>query len=93
MTIKKHLHVSLKVRAEARLLSGDREGARIDAERALACTPLEWRSRSPETRAFLAALAGRTDEARRGYDAYQSQEVLTPADGARLSRVRQALGL
>jgi len=86
-------YVALQVRAEVRLLSGDREGARVDAERALACTPLEWRSRSPETSAFLAALAGRGDEARRGYQAHQSQEQLTPANSARLSRVRQALGL
>jgi|GEM_PF-1941480 len=86
-------YVALQVRAEVRLLSGDREGARLDAERALACTPLEWRSRSHETRALLSALAGRSDEARRGYDAYQSQEQLTPSNRARLTRVLGALGL
>jgi tetratricopeptide (TPR) repeat protein len=86
-------HVALQIRAEVRLLSGDREGARLDAERAFACTPLEWRSRSPDTAALLAALDGRADEARRGYDAYQSQEQLTPSNQARLTRVLQVLGL
>ena len=86
-------YVALQVRAEVRLLSGDRDGARLDAERALACTPLEWRSRSFETGALLAALAGRADEARRAYDAYQSEEPLTPSNRARLTRVLAALGL
>ena len=86
-------YVALQVRAELRLLCGDREGARLDAQRALACTPLEWRSRSPETSGMLAALAGLGDEARRWYDIYQSQETLTPSNRARLARVQAALGL
>lgn len=88
-----HCPVALQVRAETRLLSGDREGARADAERAAACVQLEHRRRSKDTFALLAALQGNATEARRLFDEHVRDAPLSPAGRSLVSKVMEALGV
>jgi Flp pilus assembly protein TadD len=85
--------VALQGRAELRLLLGDRKGAIADAERALACTPLEWRHLSDDTLALLAGLAGKQAEARTFYERLLARQKLSKNGQARISKVMTALEL
>lgn len=86
-------HVAAQVRAEVRLLTGDREGALADALRAAACTPIEYRSRSRDLFALLAGLRGEAAEARRLYDDHLQREKVSPAGRSLIGKLREALAL
>jgi len=88
-----HCPVALQVRAEVRLLSGDREGARADAERAVACTHLEHRRHSRDTFALLAGLRGETSESRRLFSEHLAEEPLSPAGRSLIAKVMEALAV
>jgi tetratricopeptide (TPR) repeat protein len=83
--------VSLELRAELRLLEGDREGAKADADRAAACLQLELRDVSEQLDGLRAGLAGDREAARALYDRYLKREKLTKQDLARYAKVREAL--
>jgi tetratricopeptide (TPR) repeat protein len=85
--------VAAQVRAEARLVSGDRAGAEADARRALAYTQLEWKTRSEDTRGLLAGLAGRRAEAKTLYETFLSREKLSSNGRLRVSKLMEVLGL
>jgi len=82
--------VALHMRAELRLLRGDRDGARADAERAIACRPLHFRGDSLDLDALVAALQGKTDESRAAFDKWQSGDNAA-SDRARVLAVIAAL--
>ena len=83
--------VSLQLRAELRLLQGDRPGAKADAERAMGCLQLELRDVSEDLDAILAGLDGKKDEARASYERFFTRAKLTDVDRARHQKVRDAL--
>lgn len=85
--------VSLTLRAELRVLVGDRAGALADATRARGCLQLELRTVSEHIDGLVAALEGRAPEARVAYDRYLKREKLSAADRARFGKVREALGV
>jgi len=83
--------IALHMRAELRLLCGDRDSARVDAERAIACRPLHYRGVSFDLDALVAGLQGKTDESRGAFDRWQSGDHAA-TDRARVTAVIAALG-
>jgi tetratricopeptide (TPR) repeat protein len=86
-------HVAAQVRAEVRLLSGDREGALVDALRAAACTPLEYRTRSRDVQALIAGLRGERAAARKLFDEHLQHEPVSPAGRSLIGKVMEALAV
>jgi tetratricopeptide (TPR) repeat protein len=85
--------VALEIRAQVRLLGGDRTGAEADAKRARACVAVDYRDRSEELEALVAALAGDREEARSLFVRYIEREKLSPSDRARYAKVRETLSV
>jgi hypothetical protein len=85
--------VAMQVRAETRLMTGDREGALSDAIRAVACLPIEYRGRSRDTFGLLAGLRGEKAEARRLFGEHLRDEPVSPADRSLLSKLMEALAI
>jgi tetratricopeptide (TPR) repeat protein len=89
-----HCAVAMQVRAQTRLLSGDREAALADAERAVACTPIEYRSLSRDTFGLLAGLRGEKQEARRLFSVHlRESKWLSAADRSLIGKVMEALAI
>jgi hypothetical protein len=81
-------------RAQLRLCTGDRDGARADLERAWAIA--EPQSREHEAHdvwAARAALAGRGRDADDGFARYLREPGITDNDRQRIARLREALAL
>jgi len=85
-------YVAARVRAEVRLLTGDREGAAVDAERAVACTPIEYRTRARDVQALRAGLRGERAEARRLFDEHLQHAKVSPAGRSLIGKLVEALG-
>jgi hypothetical protein len=83
--------IAQQLSAELKLSQGDREGARVLAERAVACRPLHYRGASDDLDALLAGLAGKLDESRALFDRWQSGDRAA-SDRARVAAAIRALG-
>ncbi|MFO0635741.1 MAG: tetratricopeptide repeat protein [Nannocystaceae bacterium] len=84
--------VALQLRAELRVLRGDRDGARADAERARACLQLERRSLADDLDGLVAALHDRRADATAAYERW-SARTHAASDRAVVAKVREALGV
>lgn len=86
-------YVAARVRAEVRLLSGDREGALTDAVRAAACTPIEYRKRARDVSALLAGLRGEKAQARQLFEEHLQQAPVSPAGRSLVGKLMEALAV
>jgi tetratricopeptide (TPR) repeat protein len=83
--------IALHMRAELRLLRGDRDGAKADAQRAIACRPLMYKGASHDLDGLAAGLEGKAEESRAAYHRWESGDHAA-SDRARVAAVRGGLG-